>query len=196
MACIHGKAPVCCGVWCVGGVYLLARGRFRPRYFLLSCAVAFLLLLMSALAIDHSIWGFVDRIARAVRLGQLWIRISSTLTSVLRWEPFPYREDLWSSLARRRSGRGYDLMSESTDRRVRSIGLTVTTATSLGAIWLFLQGHAILPYFRRYVGSLMLGITHWLSTRGDIDQKDFSITHERAALASLFVLLPYAYALG
>jgi hypothetical protein len=70
---------------CIVAVYLAAAGKFRFRGLTISVAVAILLLVVSALAIDGSLFGFVRRIVDGMETGNRLLP-GRSLIDIFRWD--------------------------------------------------------------------------------------------------------------
>jgi hypothetical protein len=79
------KPPSAAMLGCMVAIYLAAAGKFRLRGLSISIAVAILLLVVAALAIDGSLFGFVQRIVDGLNVGAR-LGAGNGLNDIFRWD--------------------------------------------------------------------------------------------------------------
>lgn len=161
--------------------------------------IAFVLLLVSALAIDGSVTAFVHRLISSIEIGRL-LGAGNTILSIWRWDDFPLegRPLYLLMLLSLSTALLIFLHSRWTNVSRITVAATcvITAAVSIGILFNF---YPLASPFHRYTGLQLLalpaGCVAFLAATA-IRKKTIQIERDKLILAITLLLLPFAYAFG
>jgi len=181
-------------------IYLLISRKFPIRLVLISIISALVLLLFSALLIDGSISGFVQRLRLSIEFGE-YLGGGYTLSHILRIDDFQLAEDnkgalffiflatflaLWSTKSELKIGRLFSLLA--------SFGFFVLTGLLVFGVF-----HRVPGFGGYFQGLLISGIVFAAILFGLVLGRLRAlkaISAEQWGIAFLFFVMPYIYAFG
>ncbi|ASC64843.1 hypothetical protein B9P52_11240 [Achromobacter denitrificans] len=180
-------------------IYLLFSRKFTIRLVFLAAAIASFLLLMSALLIDGSVWGFVQRLRLGIEFNQ-FLGGGHSLMQILRIDDFQLGEsvELAAILVA-----GASFLVTCGVVTGKKLGLIISLLMSLVAFAYIaaLVGGLIhqMDDFGRFQGMLILSVVGGIILSGLVlgrVEEIKNITLSQWALIALFFVMPHIYAFG